>query len=139
MKNKLFTITALCLSAVVLAACSKDKTTTSQSNASHDGFIEDPIEQLRTFKKQIESVKANPTAKSDETIPLADALWDIENTFNLNYSESEQDYRQINDHEFTLTLPINEERNVLVYDAVSLYSDVILQAREAFASETFAE
>ncbi|MBR3711202.1 MAG: hypothetical protein IKM99_09645 [Bacteroidales bacterium] len=139
MKNKLFTITALCLSAVVLAACSKDKTPTSQSNASHDGHIQDPIEQLRTFKKQIESVKANPTAKSDETISLTEALWDVENTFNLTYSESEQYYSQINDHEFTLTLPVNEERNVLVYDAVGLYSNVILQAREAFAEVTFAD
>lgn len=137
MKNKLFTITALCLSAVVLAACSKDRTT--KPNADVNLMPNDPIEKLRTFRKQIESVKAHPEAKSTETITLSEALWDIENTFNLTYSETEQYYSQTKDHEFTLSLPVRDDHDVLVYDAVNLYSDVIVQARNAIISDDFED
>lgn len=136
MKNKLFTITALCLSAVVLAACSKDKT---KPNPDVNHMSNDPIEKLRTFRKQIESVKAHPDAKSTETIAVSEALWDIENTFNLTYSDAEQYYSQTKDHEFTLSLPVNEDSDVLVDDAVNLYSDVIDQARAAIASDAFED
>lgn len=139
MKNKLFKTTALCLVAIVLVACNKDKTTAVKPNADENSMFNDPIEQLRTFRKQIESVKAHPNEKSTETITLAEALWDIENHFNLSYSDAEQYYDQINDHEFMLSLPINDNHDVLVYDAVSLYSDVINQAREALASDAFDE
>lgn len=137
MKNYLFKTATLCLSVAILGACSKDETTATHLNAGTSSPANNPIEQLRTFKKQIESVKANPEAKSDETITLSEALWDIENTFNLDYSDAEQYYGQINNHEFTLTLPTNENQEVLVYDAVNLYSDVIAQAREALASDLF--
>lgn len=137
MKNYLFKTATLCLSVAILGACSKDETTAAHLNAGTSSPANNPIEQLRTFKKQIESVKANPEAKSDETITLSEALWDIENTFNLDYSDAEQYYGQINNHEFTLTLPTNGNQEVLVYDAVNLYSDVIAQAREALASDLF--
>lgn len=139
MKNKLFKITTLCLSAVVFVACNKEKTAALTPKVDDSHMFNDPIEQLRTFRKQIESVKAHPDAKSTETITLSEALWDIENNFNLSYSDSEQYYDQVNNHEFTLALPVNEDHEVLVYDAVSLYSDVIVQARDALASDAFEE
>jgi hypothetical protein len=139
MKNSLFKAATLCLSVAILGACSKDKTTETDLNAGSSSPVNDPIEQLRTFKRQIESVKAHPEAKSTETITLSEALWDVENTFNLEYSDAEQYYGQINDHEFTLALPVNENNKVLVNDAVNLYSNVIVQAREALSSDTFDE
>ena len=139
MKNSLFKAATLCLSVAVLGACSKDKATGLNLNAGSSSPANDPIEQLRTFKKQIEWAKANPNEKSSETITLSEALWDVENTFNLNYSDAEQYYGQINDHEFTLALPVNEDQKVLVNDAVTLYSDVIVQAREALVSDLFDE
>lgn len=139
MKNKLFKTTTLCLSVAFLVACSKDKTSELPPNQGNSNQFNDPIEQLRTFSKQIESAKANPGAKNNETITLAEALWDVENHFNLTYSDAEQYYGQINDHEFTLSMPINENHEVLVYDAVNFYSDVIAKAREAYASDAFEE
>lgn len=139
MKNSLFKAATLCLSVAVLGACSKDKTTGTSLNAGSSSPAKNPIEQLRTFKKQIESVKAHPEERTGETITLSEALWDIENTFNLNYADAEQYYGQINDHEFTLALPVAENQEVLVYDAVNLYSDVVTQARAALASDTFEE
>ena len=139
MNNKLFKAATFCLSVVVLVAWNKDKPSELKPATGTSNQIDDPIEQLRTFRKQIESVKAHPEAKSTETITLAEALWDIENNFNLTYSDAEQYYGQINDHEFTLPLPITQDHDVLVYDAVSLYTDVIAQARDAFASDPFEE
>lgn len=139
MKNYLFKAATLCLSVAVLGACNKDKTTDLDLNAGSSSPAKDPIEQLRTFKKQIESVKANPEARSAETISLSDALWDVENTFNLEYSETELYYSQINDHEFTLTIPVGENHDVLVHDAANLYAEVVAQARNAFASDAFED
>ena len=137
MKNSFFKVATLCLSVAALGACKKDNTVGPNLNAGTSSPAKDPIEQLRTFKKQIESVKADPTTRNAETITLSEALWDIENTFNLDYSDAEQYYSQINDHEFTLALPVDENQEVSVYDAVTLYSNVITQAREAFASDLF--
>lgn len=137
MKNYLFKAATLCLSVAVLGACNKDKTTGTSLNAGSSSPAKNPIEQLRTFKKQIESVKAHPEERTGETITLSEALWDVENTFNLDYSDAEQYYDQINEHDFTLTLLLTEDQNVLVYDAVNLYSNVIAQAREALASDNF--
>ena len=137
MKNSLFKAAMFCLSVAALGACDKDKTTGSHLNAGNSSPANDPIEQLRSFKKQIEAVKANPGLRNTETLTLSEALWDIENTFNLDYSDAEQYYGQINEHEFTLVLPIDENQEVLVNDAVSLYSNVITQAREALTSDEF--
>ena len=92
-------------------------------------------EQLRSFRKQIEQVRAG--AKSNETLPLSDALWDVENYFNLTYSDVECYYDQTNDHEFTLSLPVNDQQQVLVYDAVALYEAVTYQARAALEADAF--
>lgn len=139
MKNSLFKIATLCLSVAVLGACSKDKATGPNLNAGSGSQANNPIERLKAFNKQIESVKAHPEERTGETITLSEALWDIENTFNLNYSETERYYGQINDHEFTLTLPVTENQEVSVYDAVNLYTEVVTQARAALASDAFEE
>ena len=94
-----------------------------------------PIEQLRSFRKQVEQVRAG--AKSDETLSLTEALWDVENYFNLTYSDVEWYYDQINDHEFTLPLPVDDQQQVLAYDAVALYEQVIDQARAAMQADEF--
>ena len=138
MKNKLLKTTMFCLSIALFVSCNKDKAE-SKPVTSNNGPFDDPIEQLRSFGKQIESVKANPGAKSDEALPIAEALWDIENHFNLTYSDAEQYYGQISDAEFTLALPLNENHEVLLCDAVNLYSDVISQARDAYVSTEFEE
>jgi len=95
------------------------------------------LERLRTFRKQIEAVKANPEAKNDETLTLTDALWGVENNFNLTYSNTECYYSQINEHEFSVSIPTDGELQVTVYDAANLYEDVVDLAREALLSDEF--
>ena len=138
MKNHLFKTAMLLCAVAVLGACNKDKATGPSPNADNLQ-ANDPIEQLRTFRTHIKAVQSNPDMRNDETIALADALWCVENNFNLTYSDAEQYYSQLTDHEFILYLPVNENHEVTVYDAVSLYSQTVNQARDAIASDPFNE
>lgn len=138
MKTLLLKAATLCCIMAFLGACDKDNATVVQQNTSPQA-VNTPLERLRTFRNQIQTAKAHPDWKSDETLALSDALWDIENTFNLTYSDAERYYPQINEHEFTLSLPLNEAQEVSVNDAVSLYSQIIGKAREAYASDPLEE
>lgn len=117
-----------CCAVAALCACQKD-----QEHSQNDKSIE----RLRNFRKQIDYVHANPGVKNNETITLTEALWDVENHFNLTYSDIERYYDEVNHHEFTLTLSVDAQQQVLVYDAVALYEEVIDQARAALQSDEF--
>ena len=132
MKNKLLKAATICCLVVVLGACNKDKSIGMDQPSSPNSSF-DPIEQLRTFRKQIE----NAGAKSDETITVSDALWGIENNFNLTYSDAERYYTQTNDHEFTLYLPVTSDQQVQVYDVANLYAQVTDILREALTADEF--
>lgn len=138
MKKNLFKAFILCSAwaamvciAVALNGCDKDETGPSPN--AETGQIHNSLERLRAFRKQI----SDPEAKSGTTLSLDDALWGIENNFNLTYSDAEQYYTQINEHEFSLTLPIGDGQQVLVADAAALYGQVVIQARDALMSDEF--
>ena len=131
MKKSLVHILTLCCALAALCGCNKDQ----PSDVGDNPQTSNALEQLRSFRKQIEQVRAG--VKSDETLTLSEALWDVENHFNLTYSDVECYYDQVNDHEFTLTLPVDDQQQVLVYDAVALYEEVINQARAALESDDF--
>lgn len=133
MKKSLVKSLVLCCAVVALCACNKDNaigTTGDNEQTSH------PIEQLRSFHRQIEQVRSG--AKTDEKLSLSEALWDVENHFNLTYSDVESYYDQINGHEFVISLPVDDQQQVLVYDAVALYEEVICQARAAMEADEFS-
>ena len=132
MKKSLVQSLALCC-AIALCACNKDNP--AENNSGGNTLQNSSIEQLRSFRKQIEQVRSG--AKSNETLLLAEALWDVENYFNLTYSDVECYYDQTNDHEFTLPLSVNDQQQVSVYDAVALYEQVIGQVRAALQADTF--
>ena len=133
MKNNLFKVMALLAVSMAIGSC--DKEADQPLNAGPSG-THNPLEQLRSFKKQIESVKAFPDAKNGEDLSLDDALWDVENYFNLTYSDPESYYSTIHEHEFTLAVPSHQQQ-VSVNDAVGLYDQVVNQAREALLSDEF--
>ena len=136
MKSHFFFTFACCYLALMLSACTKD-----QHPSQADGTTapipnhSDPIEQLRSFRKQLDQVQANPNTKIDETLTLSEALWDIENHFNLTYTDAEQYHSDVCDHEFQLFLPVNERHEVSVQDAVGLYMQAVEQARQTLLSE----
>ena len=135
MKKSLVSILTLCCALAIPSACNKDDSTDTGSGGS--SLQNKSIGQLRSFRKQIEYVRAHPGEKNDETLSLEEALWDVENHFNLTYSDVECYYDQIADHEFSLPLPVNSQQQVLVYDAVALYEEVINQARAAMEADAF--
>ena len=132
MKKSLVQTFTLCCAVAALCACNKDDS--SNLSSGENNMQNNPIEQLRSFQKQIKQVRTG--AKSDETLSLTEALWDVENYFNLTYSDVECYYDQTNNHEFTLSLPV-EQQQVLVDDAVALYDEVINQARFAMEADEF--
>lgn len=135
MKNNLLKATTLLCIFFALGGCRKDGSQSSQSG--NEQSSRNPIEQLRSFREQIAAIKAKPEMKSSETLSLADALWDIENNFNLSYSDAESYYSQTKDHEFTLYLPTTNDQRALISDVVDLYFQVTEQARDAYANDGF--
>ena len=133
MKKSLVQTLTLCCAVAALCACNKDNAI--NTGLGGNTMPNNSIEQLRSFRKQIEQVCAG--VKNDETLSLTEALWDVENYFNLTYSNVECYYDQTNDHEFTLSLPVDDQQQVLVYDAVALYEEVINQARAAMQADAF--
>lgn len=127
----------LCSVALFFGSCHKDNAL--QSTGNDVRFPNDPIEQLRTFRKQIDVAKAHPNERSQEAIPLSDALWDVENHFNLTYSDPEQYYESTTTHEFTLMLPVDADQRVLVNDAVSLYNQVTDESRQALSTDAYED
>lgn len=138
MKNILLKAATLICLVVIFGACTKEGDSKPTPNQNSETAHE-LLEQLRSFRKQIEAVKTHPEMKSEETMDLSDALWGIENNFNLSYSDSDPYYSEIHEHEFSLTLCANEQQQVLVYDVANLYEQVIAKAREAILSEEFDE
>lgn len=138
MKKQLVKAMALCCATLALGSCEKDRAPGVEQSHSLEQ-VDHPIERLRTFRGQLEAAQNHPGVRSSETLSLSDALWDVENHFNLTYTDTEQYYSEINEHEFTLFLPVSETQEVTVGDAVDLYGQVVDQARQALASDAFDE
>ena len=132
MKKHLLQAFALSGFVIVFCACSKDSNTNDSPGSLES--VRNPIEQLRDFRTQIETVKAHPDTKNMELMTLDDALWDVENLFNLTFSETEQYYAQTNNHDFSLYLPVTENDKVTISDAVNLYAQAVEEARNALTS-----
>ena len=74
MKNNLLKAWILFCIILALGGCNKETPNPSQSGAEYN-----PLERLRSFRKQLEAVKTHPEAKSDEILTLTDALWGVQN------------------------------------------------------------
>jgi len=135
MKTCYLKITALCGFVLMLAACNKDDSPPESQDVAI--MQNDPIAQLRTFHQQMLALKANPELRSQETLPLDEALWDVENHFNMTYSDPEQYYGRAHKHEFTLSLPVGDGQQVMVTDAVNLYEQVTAATRQALSTDDF--
>lgn len=136
MKTHLLKVMTLFLLAAFTGACDKDSTTQPNQNGmgTQNPY---PIEKLMSFKKSLESAKENPSLRTTETISAEDALWDVENFFNMTYSDPEQYYATTKDHEFTLTLPVGNTQQVLINDAIALYDQVVEEARLSMTMDEF--
>lgn len=133
MKTHFLRVVTLCAIAAFLGACDKDSTTHPNQNGT-DIQSNQPLERLRTFRKHLEAAKAYPNLRNTETTTVEETLWDVENYFNMTYSDPEQYYATTTDHEFSLVLPVNDQQ-VEVNDAVTLYQQVTEEARQSLISD----
>lgn len=134
MKRHLIYAMAGCFLALMHPSCNKEQSPSQSSGVSETSPF-DPIQELRDFRKHIEQVNAHPNTKDDATLSLEQALWDVENLFNLTYTDAEQYHTGRCDHEFTLLLPLSGDHEVSVQDVVELYAQTVEQARQALSSE----
>lgn len=97
----------------------------------------DAVKRIVKFKDMLSYYKSNPNAKDGNTMSLADAICDLENTFNATYSYSEDMYSESMDHEFILNLNVDSDGNVLLTDLAALYEQIVSSARNAYANDGF--
>lgn len=97
----------------------------------------DAVKRIVKFKDMLSYYKSNPNAKDGNSMSLADAICDLENTFNATYSYSEDMYSESMDHEFTLSLNIDSNGNVLLADLTAFYNLIVSLVRDAYANDGF--
>ena len=127
-------------SAIVIIGCNKDKETTYVENETMETFRpqgEEAIARILDFRHQFEAYQKNPAMKSGATISLAEAIWNIENLFNLTYAKPEDAYSETSEFVFSLYLPIDAQGNVLETDLFCLYEQVKALARTNYANTDY--
>lgn len=127
-------------SAIVIIGCNKDKETTNVENETMETFRpqgEEAIARILDFRQQFEAYQKNPAMKSGATISLAEAIWNIENLFNLTYAKPEDAYSETSEFVFSLYLPIDAQGNVLETDLFCLYEQVKALARTNYANTDY--
>ena len=134
MKSQLIYAVAGCFLALILPACNKDQRP-NQLGGNSNSSLTDPLHELRLFHKQLEEASTHPNTKNGETLSLEQALWDVENHFNLTYTDAEQYHTGMCEHEFDLYLPLHENQEVTMQDAIELYSQAVEQARQTLLQE----
>ena len=112
-------------------SCKKEQTTldTTQGEAT--------LARIMDFKQKVEAYQMNPAMKSGATISLTEAIWNIENLFNLTYAKPEDAYSETSEFVFSLYLPIDAQGNVLETDLFCLYEQVKAMARTNYANTDF--
>lgn len=145
MKRTLYLLTAALLvvfASCVFIGCNKDKETIVDNNEQAIMSLpqgEEAIARILNFRNQVEAYKKNPAVKSAETISLAEAIWNIENLFNLTYAKPEDIYSATSEFVFSLYLPIDAQGNVFESDLCYLYEQVKALARTNYANLDFAD
>ena len=134
MKSHVIQTIVGCFLAFMLIACNKDQAPDASSESAPTSLA-DPIQELRTFHKHLEQAHTHSEAKDNTSLSLEQALWDVENHFNLTYTDAEQYHTGRNEHEFYLYLPLNGNHEVSMQDAIALYEQAVDQARQVLSSE----
>lgn len=130
------------LSAIVFIGCQKNEDNIVTNNGQPTTFSlqgDEAIASILNFRKQVEAYKKNPTMKSSETMSIAEAIWNIENLFNLTYAAPEEYFSETEEFEFSLYLPIDAQGNVMATDLYSLYEQARATARNCYANTGFAD
>lgn len=129
------------LTMVGMASCQKEKTndTTQALTNAFTPQGEQAVARIAEFRKMVEIYKQSPDMRTTDTISLADALWNIENTFNTTYSQPEATCAETAEFKFSLNLSVDSEDRVLTSDLLNLYVQIVALTREAYANDGFTD
>lgn len=103
-------VLAIMATAMSFVSCKKDPTpaTTHQSKST--------LTRIKDFKRQLETVKANPDERSLSYMSIPDAVWNLEALFNYTYALPCNSYGQTICCDTTLYMPVCNNDSVSLVD-----------------------
>lgn len=123
-----------------LIGCKKEKETKTPDNeqvAQNDPKGQEAIERIVDFRDKLEAYKKNPAMRAGETVSLAEAVWNIENLFNITYAMPEEFYSETANFEFSLWLPVDSDGRVTLPNLFNVYDQAVVEAQTAYANDGF--
>lgn len=123
-----------------LIGCKKEKETKMPDNeqvAQNDPKSQEAIARIVDFRDKLEAYKKNPAMRAGETVSLAEAVWNIENLFNITYAMPEEFYSETANFEFSLWLPVDSDGRVTLPNLFNVYDQAVVEARTAYANDGF--
>jgi len=126
--------------AAFLIGCKKEKETKLPDNeqvAQNDPKGQEAIARIVDFRDKLEAYKKNPAMRAGETVSLAEAVWNIENLFNITYAMPEEFYSETANFEFSLWLPVDSDGRVTLPNLFNVYDQAVVEAQTAYANDGF--
>lgn len=126
--------------AAFLIGCKKEKETKLSDNelvVQNDPKGQEAIARIVDFRDKLEAYKKNPAMRTGETVSLAEAVWNIENLFNITYSMPEEFYSETANFEFSLWLLVDPDGRVTLPNLFNVYDQAVVEARTAYANDGF--
>lgn len=123
-----------------LIGCKKEKETKTPDNeqvAQNDPKGQEAIERIVDFRDKLEAYKKNPAMRAGEIVSLAEAVWNIENLFNITYAMPEEFYSETANFEFSLWLPVDSDGRVTLPNLFNVYDQAVVEAQTAYANDGF--
>ena len=141
-RSILFTIVLIVVVAfaVAVVSCKKEKEPQVKAEIPQaDAQMQAEIDRIVGFMKQVEIRKANPGMKSAETMTLDEAMNNIVDLFNVTYTEPMAYYPESERHDFTISVALTADGEVLLDDVVAAYEQALANAREAYHGSTLPD
>lgn len=128
-------IIALLAVAVIMTGCSKTEDTASEALKQGEATLA----RIMDFKTLLEEAKANPDAKSNGYMSVADAVWNVEALFNLTYAYPELTYGTTVACDTTLYLPVCANDSVSVSNLSVFYGQMFDAVQAIYQSVDLAD
>ena len=120
-----------------MTACRKDKIEKTDNGNPIVTIEQSPdVTRIIKFNNDVKLRRENPDIRTREVISLEEAKDNIADLFNAVYGEPTEYYGETERAEFSVTLPVDADGNVLLDDAVAAYEEAVELARESYHAST---
>ncbi|MCQ2313805.1 MAG: hypothetical protein MJZ56_01345 [Bacteroidales bacterium] len=134
--KKISTITLAALMTMAVS-CKKDKIEKTDNGNPIVTIEQSPdVTRIIKFNNDVKLRRENPDLRTREVITLDEAKDNIADLFNAVYGEPAEYYGETERAEFSVTLPVDADGNVLLDDAVAAYEEAVELARESYHAST---